>query len=1086
MSREALAVQKQESGLDSAIYEALIESMPDAMLYINFDREIQMVNRAFVTLFGYERDEVLGKSTRLIYADEVAFDEAGRRFFNIDTTHAGTTHKLTFCRKDGTRFIGQIAFDFVETKNGEQLGFLGYIRDITDTMRLEYETERLYELSVDLIGIASVDGTFRRLSPSWETMLGFSLDELMQMNAYQMVHPDDLMRAQNEARPVGVNEPTRNFDVRIRCKNGSYKWLSWNSIPDNLNDNVYFIVRDISQQKEIQDRLTRQKENLLALYEVTSTSEMDVDDQLMALLALGCQRFGVTNGLLTRLDDDTLVITHALASHASFYAVDDVIPAKHAYCYRVLSSTEVFAEHHLRQSDYFDPTVTDPSEVYIGAPLYLDGDRYGTIVFMHEAPREQPFDDVDREFMRMLAQWASTMITRQVSRSEIEQIFNVSVDIIAILDNSGNIFRISPSVERALGYDPAEMVGHNVEEFLHLDDLDRSNELAYQMWAAQEEFAVQGFVNRWRHKNGSLRYLRWTASSYPGTKVVYAIGHDVTRDVEVQSALETRHRNLQSIFDVTSNPELLPDDKISALLELGCEVLGMQAGIILKADDEQHAIIIYAAGSTLLPVGHTLVVDLSTRVVRSAPSFIADRKDMPETWYCSVDPLMTVNACCQLPLHIDNEFYGIMKFTSAQPHDGGFSQTERDFIQLMGQLVEAILASKINHDELEIIYNLTTDIMMVVNMQGYVERVSPSVEALYGFTPEEFMARHQSEFLHPEDRQRTMDFSVTAIRSARQPGAFRLENRYLCKDGSFRWMSWVAVTDRTTEYIYVIGRDITENKRLETDLRTANEEMEMRVRERTAELERAYEELKSYAYIISHDLRTPMINIQGFLNELAMSVNMIVPAMRSQLANVPDEQRQPVETAIERDIPEAMRFIDIAVNNMDRMIRSLLTLSRYGNRPLEFQHLDLNEIVAEQLDLLAHQINRQSAMVTVGDLPVITGDRGALRIILANILKNAVQYLDAERPGQIKIYHLDGEKHWTIAVEDNGRGIEARHADRVFEIFRRVGSQDTEGEGMGLAYVQTLVRRHDGQLWFESELGKGTTFYFSIAKPIES
>ncbi|MCI0710477.1 MAG: PAS domain S-box protein [Chloroflexi bacterium] len=1080
-------MQKQESGLDSAIYEALIESMPDAMIYINFEREIQMVNRAFATLFGYERDELLGKSTRLLYADEATFEEAGRRFFNVNTTEAGNAHKFTFCRKDGTVFAGQITFDFVETKTGEQLGFLGYIRDITETMRLEYETERLYELSVDMIGIASRDGTFRRLSPSWEAMLGFSLDELMQMNAYQMVHPDDLMRAQQEAQTAGVNQPTRNFDVRFLCKDGSYKWLSWNSIPDNLNDNVYFIVRDVSQQKEMQDRLTRQRENLLALYEVTSTSELDVDDQLMALLALGCQRFGVTDGLLTRIDEsDTLVTTHALASRAISYTVGDVIPVKQAYCQRVLTSHDVFAEHHISQSDQYDPVVTDPSEVYIGAPLYLDGDRYGTMVFMQEAPREQAFDDVDREFMRMLGQWASTMITRQVSRSEIERIFNVSVDIIAILDDSGNFLRISPSMERALGYIPAEMVGHNVEKFLHLDDLDRSSELAYQMWAAQEEFAIQGFVNRWRHKNGSLRYLRWTASTYPGTKIVYAIGHDITRDVEVQSALETRHRNLQSIFDVTSNPELLPDNKINTLLELGCEVLGMEAGIILKADDEQHAIMIYAAGPTLLPVGHILLDDLSTRLVKSVPAFVADRSQMPDTWYCSIDPLMTVRACCSLPLHINNEFYGIMKFASAQPHDGGFSETERDFMQLMGQLVEAILASKINHDELEIIYNLTTDIMMVVNMQGYVERVSPSVEALYGYTPEEFMARRQNEFVHPDDRERTMDISVSAIRSARQSGAFRLENRYLCKDGSFRWMSWVAVTDRTTEYIYVIGRDITENKRLETDLRAANEEMEMRVRERTAELERAYEELKSYAYIISHDLRTPMINIQGFLNELAMSVNMIVPVMRSQLDSVPHEKRQPLQNAIERDIPEAIRFIDIAVTNMDRMIRSLLTLSRYGNRPLEFQHLDLNEIVAEQLDLLAHQINQQSATVIVGDLPVITGDRGALRIILANILKNAVQYLDADRPGQIKIYHLDGESHWTIAIEDNGRGIEARHADKVFEIFRRVGSQDTEGEGMGLAYVQTLVRRHDGQLWFESEFGKGTTFYFSIARPLES
>ena len=204
------------------------------------------------------------------------------------------------------------------------------------------------------------------------------------------------------------------------------------------------------------------------------------------------------------------------------------------------------------------------------------------------------------------------------------------------------------------------------------------------------------------------------------------------------------------------------------------------------------------------------------------------------------------------------------------------------------------------------------------------------------------------------------------------------------------------------------------------------------------------------------------------------------------LPHLDDPQRTEISRAITQDGPEALGFIESSVTRMDGLIRGVLDLSRAGQRELHIEPVEMQVPVAQQIvQTLTHQLTQQGARVTIDPLPTLNADRFAMEQILGNLLSNAVKYLEPDRPGEISV-RAKHETHATrFEVCDNGRGIAEDDIPRVFELFRRVGRQNTQGEGMGLAYVQTLVRRHGGDITCQSTPGTGTTFSFTIAHHLQ-
>jgi signal transduction histidine kinase len=259
-------------------------------------------------------------------------------------------------------------------------------------------------------------------------------------------------------------------------------------------------------------------------------------------------------------------------------------------------------------------------------------------------------------------------------------------------------------------------------------------------------------------------------------------------------------------------------------------------------------------------------------------------------------------------------------------------------------------------------------------------------------------------------------------------------------------------------------------------LQEANFSLEERVAARTASLTQANEEIQRFAYIVSHDLRSPLVNIMGFTSEMETSAE----TLKKYIAGDQSQAERARVAALE-EIPESIGFIRASTGRMDGLINAILKLSREGRRALNPEPVDLVKLFGAALGSVKHQLDEAGATLTLPDkAPIIVTDRLALEQVVNNVVDNAVKYLARDRPGRIAITVSQAPGRIGIAVTDNGRGIAEQDLERVFELFRRAGAQDRPGEGIGLAHVRALVRRLGGEITVKSELGRGSTFQIDL------
>ncbi len=266
-----------------------------------------------------------------------------------------------------------------------------------------------------------------------------------------------------------------------------------------------------------------------------------------------------------------------------------------------------------------------------------------------------------------------------------------------------------------------------------------------------------------------------------------------------------------------------------------------------------------------------------------------------------------------------------------------------------------------------------------------------------------------------------------------------------------------------------VTRDISEFK-----------QAQLKSQEYARELEELNEEARQFVYIISHDLRAPLVNLKGYSAEIRHALERLHDLSHTVLPALEEKHARELQTQLTTNLPEALEFIDSSVIRMDHYINALLKLSREGRRELKFERVDMNALMASTLETLSHQLTSRGVKVHVGQLPTLTADRTALEQVFGNLINNAVIYLDPKRPGELEIRAEHTPEGFLFQVRDNGRGISAEDLPLVFLPFRRGKASDVPGEGLGLAVVQALVRRHSGRIWVESTPDKGTTFFINI------
>jgi signal transduction histidine kinase len=253
----------------------------------------------------------------------------------------------------------------------------------------------------------------------------------------------------------------------------------------------------------------------------------------------------------------------------------------------------------------------------------------------------------------------------------------------------------------------------------------------------------------------------------------------------------------------------------------------------------------------------------------------------------------------------------------------------------------------------------------------------------------------------------------------------------------------------------------------------ANEELERL----HTQVEERNKELQQVIYAVSHDLRAPLINIQGYSKMLIKSVKDALSAFEE--GGTPEEVKAKVAAIVDKDISESKLYILSSIHKMDSLLAGLLHLSRSTRAELKKEELDMNSLLSDVIKTFDFQITDIGAKLEVSELPSCYGDGKQINQVFSNLIDNALKYLDPERPGVIRISGRSDDGQQIYCVEDNGIGISAEYQKKVFEIFNQIDSEK-DGEGLGLTIVSKILERHGGKVWVESEPGKGSRFYVSL------
>jgi len=296
--------------------------------------------------------------------------------------------------------------------------------------------------------------------------------------------------------------------------------------------------------------------------------------------------------------------------------------------------------------------------------------------------------------------------------------------------------------------------------------------------------------------------------------------------------------------------------------------------------------------------------------------------------------------------------------------------------------------------------------------------------------------------------------------------------------------------------LLLVRRSTQARDKAQQMLRDINLNLEATVETRTADLREANEEIQRFAYIVSHDLRSPLVNIMGFTSELeelrgdiftriarysraaAAAPSVPDPIGGADPAEAPELQAE--DRQLSQDFSEALGFIKSSIGKMDRLISAILNLTREGRRDFNPVQINTRELLESIISSMAHQASEANAEIRLEQLPDIQSDRLALEQIFSNLIDNALKYLKPGVPGEIVVRGRSKLGFLIFDFIDNGRGIDPKDHSRIFDLFRRAGLQDRQGQGIGLAHVRTLVRRMGGTINVSSELNKGSTFTVTL------
>ncbi len=384
--------------------------------------------------------------------------------------------------------------------------------------------------------------------------------------------------------------------------------------------------------------------------------------------------------------------------------------------------------------------------------------------------------------------------------------------------------------------------------------------------------------------------------------------------------------------------------------------------------------------------------------------------------------------------------------------------------EMVRKLKAALEQAKVSEEKYRELVENVNSIILRLDPVGQVVFINDYAQKFFGYSESEILGRNCVGTIVPEIDRSGVNLRDKILHLAQVPELYATtENENMKKSGERVWISWTNKQKfgPSGEVIEVlcIGNDITWMKQASEEIRHLNEDLERRVIARTSELEAANQELESFSYSVSHDLRAPLRAIDGYSSILT----------REYLSGLPPGAQEYLEK------------IRLNARHMGDLIDDILSYSRTGRVVLTKERVSPQAMVSETMESLKGEYKDRQVEFTLRELPDCVADPSMLRRVFYNLLSNALKFTRIRKKAEITVgsQTLDGQV--VYFVQDNGVGFDPQYADRIFGVFQRLHKQgEYEGTGVGLAIVKRVIERHGGKIWAESESGKGSTFFFTL------
>ncbi len=653
-----------------------------------------------------------------------------------------------------------------------------------------------------------------------------------------------------------------------------------------------------------------------------------------------------------------------------------------------------------------------------------------------------------------------------------DRFFDLSLDLLTTVGFDGHFKRVNPSWERILGWTEAELLARPYLEVIHPHDRERT--AAETQRIAQERAAVTDLEIRLTHRDGSHRWIAFSAAADAHEELLYVVGRDITGHKHADAALRDSELRLRSVTDAVHDALISADeDGRIAYWSPGAhrtfgyeedEVLGQPLTMLMPESyrpKHETGFRRYLEGGEPRVIGSTVELHGRDKDGREFPLELSlgEAPLAGGRLFTGLIREVTVRRRAERYLTTQLSVASVMaEGTQLEPARGrvlaaigesmGWTLGELwrvDEEQGILSCVEVWHAPGSEHPRFDALTR-ETRFGPGVGLPGRVwQTASPTwfadVRAHPGF-PRSAMAA--------EEGLRGA-IGLPVLQDGRVVGVM-----------DFYSESVEQPDEELLSMMTTFGAQVGEYfARLEAERaleKTANE-----LRRHAAELERSNADLEQFAYVASHDLSEPLRTVSGFVGLLGKRY----------------------EGQIDAQADEYIRFAVEGVHRMRELIDDLLAYSRVGRADQSLEAVDTGALVAQILRMLRPQIEERGGEVAVEPLPTVQGDEWQLRQLFQNLIANAVKF-DGGRPPRVAVSAVREATGWRFGVRDHGVGIDERHAERIFKVFQRLHARDEyDGTGIGLAICRRVVDRRGGRIWVQAAPGGGADFRFTVPDAIE-